>query len=160
MAIITLYLVYFISMLYCSGQKMTLTGWHHVSKPPATPYPPGASSNHTQVVRHPKDASTSTALMLCVIPELPPFRKLQLRARQPRQQIIPDLHRLLHSLIFSRVHNVSHPPAWIVMDRGGFSCMQSQQLSAGNYGHYNKSILADHALTRITPVPSASRHID
>jgi len=36
--------------------------------------------------------------------------------------------------------------------------MQSQQSSISNHGRYNKSIRADHAVTRIKPVLSASKH--
>jgi len=115
----------------CTGQKLTLTGWHHVSKQSgdsATPYPFGARSVHTEVTLCPEDASTPTTLVLSVIPELPPLRRLQLRAWWPRQQIIHDLRRQLHSLIFPHVHNMSCPLALVVIDRGGFlACNSNNQ---------------------------------
>ena len=46
------------------------------------------------------------------------------------------------------------------MDRSVFFFMQSQQSSASNHDRYNKLTRADHAVTRITPVPSASRYKD
>ena len=64
------------------------------------------------------------------------------------------------SLIFLHVHNVKRPPAWAVMDIGGFFCMYSQQSSTNNYGCYNNSIRADHAVTKIVVVPSAPMHQD
>ena len=91
-----------------NGQKWTLTGWHHLSKQPGdsvNPYPPGASSLHTEVTLRLEDISIPIALMLQVIPELPPFRKLQFHTRQPWQQIISDLHQQLRNLIFFHIHN-------------------------------------------------------
>ena len=38
--------------------------------------------------------------------------------------------------------------------------MQSQKSSANNHDRYNRPTCADHAVTRITPVLSASMHID
>jgi len=75
----------------------------------------------------------------------PPFQRLQLRTREPWQKIIPDLCLQLLSLIFLHVHNMERPPAWTVMDRGEFLCMQSQQSSTNYHSRYNKSTRADHA---------------
>ena len=91
---------------------------------------------------------------------VPLFRRLQLRTRQPRQQIIPDFRGLLRIQIFPHVHNVSHPSGWVVMNRGRFSCMQSQQSSACNCGRCNKSTCADRAVTKITHVQSAPMNTD
>jgi len=124
----------------------------------ATPYPPIANSVHTEVTPCPEYASTPTTPMLRVILELFLFWRLQPRARQPRQQIIPDLRRLLRCQIFPHVHNVSRLPVWVVMDRCRFSYMQSQQSSTCNRGRYNKSTHADHAVTKITSVQFAPMH--
>jgi len=76
-----------------------------------------------KVTLRPEDASIPATPMLQDIPKFPPFRKLQLHARQPRQQIIPNLSRLLHSQVFPQDHNVSHPPVWVVMNRSRFLCI-------------------------------------
>jgi len=54
----------------------------------------------------PEDASIPIAPMFLAISEIPLFRRLQLRTRQLRQQVIPDLHLQSHhdnrsSLIFA-----------------------------------------------------------
>jgi len=76
----------------------------------------------------------------------------------PRQRIILDLRLQLRNLIFLHVHNVKRPPVWVVMNRGRFFCMQYQQSSTNNHDRYNKSTHADHAVIRITSVPSAPMH--
>jgi len=38
--------------------------------------------------------------------------------------------------------------------------MQSQQSSANNHDHYNKSTRVDHAITKIAPVLSTPMHAD
>ena len=78
----------------------------------------------------------------------------------PQQQIIPDLRLQLYNLIFLFVHNVKLPSAWVVIDEGRFLCIQSQQSSVIYHGGYNKSILTDHAVMRITSVPFAHIHTD
>ena len=62
-----------------------------------TLHPPRASLIHTEVTLLPEDIFIPVAPMLQVITELLSFRRLQLRARQPRPQIVPNLHRLLHN---------------------------------------------------------------
>jgi len=93
----------------CSDKKLTLTEWHHVSKQPGdfvTPYPLGVSSVYAEVALHPEDTSVSVVLILQVILKLPLIRRLQFHATQPRQQIIPDLHRQFRILIFPYILNI------------------------------------------------------
>jgi len=107
-----------------------------VSKQPKdslTLYPPGDSLVHTEVTLRPEYGSTPTAPLLQVISKLPSFRRLQLHARQPQQQISLDLRKQLYNQIFFHIHNVSCLPDWIVMNKSEFLCMQSQQSSASNH---------------------------
>ena len=70
----------------CSGKKLTITWWCHVSKQPedsATPYHSRVSLIHTEVTFLPEDAFVLVAPMLQDITELPLFQRLQLRVRPP-----------------------------------------------------------------------------
>jgi len=51
-------------------------------------------------------------------------------------------------MIFLHIHNVKRPPTWVVMDRGGFLKMQSQQSITEYHDRYKKSTRADHGVTR------------
>ena len=92
-----------------------------------------STSSRSQYVHHishssPRRCFRPAIPMLQDISELPPFWRLQLRAWQPRQHVIPDLRRLLRNQIFPHVHNVPCPLAWVAMNIGEFSvCNHNNQ---------------------------------
>ena len=104
-------------------------------------------------------SSPSKSMQFPTFSRSSPLRRLQLRAEHPYQQFTMDLHRRLRHHIFLHVHNVGRHSTWAIMDNEGLPYMHSQQVSTTDHDRYNKSTRANHAITKISPAPTAHSSI-